>query len=249
MNRIEEVFGKSPVLLPVIHPISRADALRAVSVAHAAGVPGVFLIDQGMSERDVLALARMGHETYPSLWIGLNLLSRTAGKTLTTTYNRGWRVDGIWSDWAGIDEQRVMGSSHPEAEAFLNVRRTASWDGLYFGGVAFKYQREVAQSDLSAVAEMSIPYMDVLCTSGPGTGRPADVEKVKALRAGLGDHAMALASGVTPENVGNYLPYVQAFLVGTGIEERLGVLDPAKIEALLKAMQTKARAADSTREL
>ena len=48
----------------------------------------------------------------------------------------------------------------------------------------------------------------------------ADVEKVRTLRAGLGDHAMALASGVTPENVRIYLPYVQAFLVGTGIEQR-----------------------------
>lgn len=237
MNRIDDVFGRSPVLLPVIHPITREAALESIRVAQACGVAGVFLIDQGMSERDVLQLAREVHDQHPALWIGLNLLSRTAGKTLTTTYDRGWRVDGIWSDWAGIDEQRVMGSAHPEAEAFLNVRRAASWDGLYFGGVAFKYQREVAQSDLSAVAEMSVPYMDVLCTSGPGTGYPADVEKVKALRAGLGDHSMALASGVTPDNVGNYLPYVQAFLVGTGIEERLGVLDPAKIEALLKAMR------------
>lgn len=237
MNRIDEVFGKSPVLLPVIHPISREAAFEAVHVAQACGVKGVFLIDQGMFERDVLQLAREVRDRYPSLWIGINLLSRTASKTLTATSNRGWRVDGIWSDWAGIEEHRATGSSHPEAEAFVNVRRAASWDGLYFGGVAFKYQREVAPSDLSAAAEMSIPYMDVLCTSGPGTGYAADVEKVRALRVGLGDHAMALASGVTPENVRSYLPYVQAFLVGTGIEHRLGVFDSAKIEALMHAME------------
>jgi len=190
-----------------------------------------------MSERDVLQLAREVRDQHPSLWIGLNLLSRTASKTLTTTHSRGLRVDGIWSDWAGIEEHRVAGSSHPEAEAFMNARRAASWGGLYFGGVAFKYQREVALSDLSVAAEMSIPYMDVLCTSGPGTGHAADIEKVRTLRAGLGDHAMALASGVTPENVRSYMPYVQAFLVGTGIEKQLGVLDPVKIEALMQAMQ------------
>ena len=237
MNRIAEVFGTSPVLLPVVHPISREAALEAIRVARTCGVKGVFLIDQGMSEREVLRLAREVRDQYPSLWIGLNLLSRTAAKTLTTTYNRGWRVDGIWSDWAGIEENRVVGSSHPVAEAFLNARRAARWDGLYFGGVAFKYQREVAPSDLGVAAEMSVPYMDVLCTSGPGTGHPADIEKVRALRAGLGDHAMALASGVTPENVRSYMPYVQAFLVGTGIEQQLGVFDPAKIEALLRAME------------
>jgi predicted TIM-barrel enzyme len=237
MNRIVEVFGRSSVLLPVVHPISRQAALDAVRAVHDLGVKGVFLIDQPMSERELIQLAREVRDRHPSLWIGLNLLSRTASKTLTTTYNRGWSLDGIWSDWAGIDERQVMGSSHPEAEAFLNVRHTARWDGLYFGGVAFKYQREVVPADLSAAAEMSVPYMDVLCTSGPGTGYPADIEKVKALRAGLGDHAMALASGVTPDNVCNYLPYVQAFLVGTGIEKSLGILDPAKIEALLRAME------------
>jgi phosphoribosylanthranilate isomerase len=48
---------------------------------------------------------------------------------------------------------------------------------------------------------------------------------------------MALASGVTPENVREYMPYVQAFLVGTGIESRIGVLEPRKIAALVRAME------------
>jgi predicted TIM-barrel enzyme len=234
MNRIIEVFGSSPVLLPVVHPIGREEALASVRIAHELGVKGLFLIDQGMTEREVLQLVREVRERWPSLWVGLNLLSRTPTSVLATTFNRGYRIDGIWSDDAGIDERDGI---HPRADAFVKTRNAASWDGLYFGGVAFKYQREVSPKDLSRAAEMSLPYMDVLCTSGPGTGYAADVEKVRALRAGLGDHAMALASGVTPDNVGSYLPYVQAFLVGTGIERQLGVLDPAKLEALLKAMQ------------
>lgn len=46
------------------------------------------------------------------------------------------------------------------------------------------------------------------------------------------DAAIALASGVTSENVQDYLPYVDAYLVGTGIEKEVGVLDPAKLRAL-----------------
>ena len=42
----------------------------------------------------------------------------------------------------------------------------------------------------------------------------------------------SLASGVTPDNVGDYLPYVDAYLVATGIEEEFGVLDPARTKAL-----------------
>jgi hypothetical protein len=237
MNRIADVFGTSPVLLPVVHPISRDAAFASIRVAHDLGVKGVFLIDQGMSERAVIQLVRDIRERYPTLWIGINLLSRFPAAALKKVLDERCPVDGLWVDYAGIEEGRVLGSTHPVAEEFGFVRRAANWEGLYFGGVAFKYQLQVAAEDLRVAAEMSIPYMDVLCTSGPGTGYPADVEKVRALRAGLGDHPMALASGVTPANVRDYLPYVQAFLVGTGIEARLGVLDPAKIEALMKAMQ------------
>jgi predicted TIM-barrel enzyme len=236
VNRIVSVFGTSPVLLPVVHPINREAALEAIHVAHGCGVKGVFLIDQGMHERDVLTLIREVRDRWPSLWIGLNLLSRSPTKTLVTAIERGVAIDGIWSDNAGIDECQA-GGAQLVAEAFVLARRAASWNGLYFGGVAFKYQREVAPSDLSAAAERSVAYMDVLCTSGPGTGHAADVEKIRALRTGLGDHAMAIASGITPENVHLYLPHTQAFLVGTGIEQQLGVFDAAKIEALLRAME------------
>lgn len=69
-----------------------------------------------------------------------------------------------------------------------------------------------------------------------GTGQAADIDKVCAMREGLGDGALALASGVTPENVRAYLPYVDAFLVGTGIEASFGVIDETKLAALLRAM-------------
>ena len=234
MNRIDEVFGTSPVLLPVVHPIGREEALAAIRVAHELGVPGVFLIDQGMHEQALFKLVREVRDRYPTLWIGINLLTRAPADALMTALDACGSIDGIWSDNAGIDEWR---SEQPRAEAFVATRRAAGWRGLYFGGVAFKYQRAVALENLGRAATAAAPYMDVICTSGPGTGYAADVEKIRALRAGLGDHAMAIASGITPENVRGYMPYVQAFLVGTGIEQSLGVFDPAKIAALSKAMQ------------
>lgn len=236
MNRISAVFktSVSHVLLPVVHPIGRAEALEGVRVVNDFGIPGVFLIDQGMIEREVLALMREVRDRYPTLWIGLNLLGRAPSRTLALARETCGFIDGVWCDDAGIDEREA---SHPRAEAFDQARHEAKWNGLYFGGVAFKYQREVPHGDLHRAAELAVPHMDVVCTSGPGTGHAADVAKVRALRAGLGDHALALASGVTADNVRSYLPYVQAFLVGTGIEKQVGVLDPVKIEALLRAMQ------------
>lgn len=234
MNRIEEVFGRTPVLLPVVHPIGRAEALASLRVVHDAGAPGAFLIDQGMGEADVLALVREARARFPKLWLGVNLLGRSPADALVTALDAcDGRIDGIWSDNAGIDERA---SAQPRAEELLAVRRARGWNGLYFGGVAFKYQREVALADLGPSAALAARYMDVVCTSGPGTGRAADVDKVRAMRTGLGDAALALASGVTAENAGSYVPYVQAFLVGTGIEASFGVIDEARITALLRAI-------------
>lgn len=231
MNRIEEVFGVPRVLLPVVHPVSRDAALASVDVAVTAGVKGVFVINQGMSEKQVLALMMEIRGRYPALWVGVNLLGFSPEEILERGLEAGdGRLDGIWSDDAHIDEDAAQ---QPEAAAFVERRQAVGWQGLYFGGVAFKYRREVPDARLGDAARFAGGYMDVVCTSGPGTGHEARVEKVAAMHAGLRPgSALALASGVTPDNVDRFLPYVHAYLVGTGIEETLGVLDPARVARL-----------------
>jgi uncharacterized protein len=231
MNRIEEVFGTRRVLLPVIHPINADEAMRSVQVAWDAGVRGIFLIDQGMSRGEVLDLILDVRKRHPKLWVGLNLLGKPPAEILRLGLGAcAGRLDGIWTDNAGIDEDAA---EQPQAQAFVDARARAGWNGLYFGGVAFKYQREVPAEKLSRAASTAKAFMDVLCTSGPGTGQAADPAKVIGLRNGLGpDGALALASGVTDDNVAGFLPHVDAYLVGTGIEKDFGVLDPGKVARL-----------------
>jgi uncharacterized protein len=59
--------------------------------------------------------------------------------------------------------------------------------------------------------------MDAVCTFGAATGVAADTQKIKTFREEIGDHALLLASGVTPENVHHYLPSVDGFLVATTV--------------------------------
>jgi hypothetical protein len=73
-SRVQEVFGCPRVLLPVIHPIDQPTAMESVRVAHAAGVKGIFLINQGMTTEQVLELVMGVRARFPTLWIGLNLL-------------------------------------------------------------------------------------------------------------------------------------------------------------------------------
>ncbi len=235
MSRIQEVFGVRRVLLPVVHPVSEARAMASVRVAVEAGCLGVFVIDQGMSGDDVLRLIMKIRLEHPSLWVGVNLLDRPPAEVLGRGLNAcDGRLDGIWSDNADINEHAPTQAT---ASEFVRARERSYWDGLYFGGVAFKYQRRVASSLLRAAAEMSVPYMDVICTSGPGTGQAAYLKKVVVMRDGAGpSHSIALASGVTEYNVSDYLPHVDAFLVGTGIESELGVLDPGKTSRLMRVI-------------
>jgi predicted TIM-barrel enzyme len=228
-NRVRQTFGRDHVLLPVVHPVDRERAVAAVDVAVGARADGVFLIDQGMSETEVLALIAEVRARHPKLWVGVNLLGRAPAEALRVALETCGRIDGIWSDNAGVDERT---DEQPRARAFVEMRERLGWTGLYFGGVAFKYQREVPAAQLGRVTALAGAFMDVVCTSGPGTGKAADPAKPAAMRAGAADVAIALASGVTTANVAAYLPYVNAFLVGTGIERELGVLDPAEVEKL-----------------
>jgi len=231
VNRVREIFGAPRVLLPVVHPVGRSEALDSIALAVEVGAPGIFLINQGMGTDDVLALMKEVKGLHPSLWIGVNLLGHSPADALARGLDSAdGGLDGIWSDNAGIDEDA---ESQPEAQAFVEARKGRAWNGLYFGGVAFKYQREVAAEKLSQAAARAAAFMDVVCTSGPGTGLEADSAKLAAMRRGLGpDRAMALASGVTEQNVERFLPYADAYLVGTGIERSFGVFDRAKLFGL-----------------
>lgn len=106
---------------------------------------------------------------------------------------------------------------------------------MWFGGVAFKYQRPV--SDLEAACRIAAQYIDVVTTSGPGTGRAADVEKIQRMKQALGDSPLAIASGITPDNVEDYLPHADYFLVATGISRSFTELDANRVHDLVAVVR------------
>jgi predicted TIM-barrel enzyme len=138
---------------------------------------------------------------------------------------------GLWVDNAMIDERSA---DQPEADLIAAARAASGWNGLYFGGVAFKYQRQVG--DLERAAQIASRYLEVVTTSGAGTGIPAEIDKLQRMKAALGATPLAVASGITPENVANYLPCVDCFLVATGISRSWTELDSDKLARLVKAI-------------
>lgn len=57
-----------------------------------------------------------------------------------------------------------------------------------------------------------------------------------AERAAIGNDApLAIASGVTPDNVSAFLPHVSHILVSTGVSASFHEFDPARLRALVVA--------------
>lgn len=223
-------FSRERAFLPVIHlPYGESGAFVAIDVAIEAGADGVFLINQGMSATGVLRLLPELTQRYPDLWVGVNLLGQSPDQILGLSEAR--QMAGIWADDAGVSPGEDKWAELAESD-WLAARERSGYRGLYFGGVAFKTQAEVEPAALPWVAQTAARFIDVVTTSGRATGVAVRVEKVRIMREALGDHRLAVASGVSPDNVEEILPYVDAYLVASGIEREFGVLDPVRTKAL-----------------
>ncbi|MGL4551451.1 MAG: BtpA/SgcQ family protein [Gemmataceae bacterium] len=232
MSRFRDAFpGRRHVLLPVVHAVSLPQALANVRVARDGGADGVFLIGHGsITDDELLAIYLDARAAHPDFWLGLNCLSWTPERLFATV---GGRVQGVWIDDALIDES---GDDQADARRVAGVQRECGWSGLYFGGIAFKYQRPVR--DPAAAARKARPWMDVVTTSGPGTGHAAPPGKIRSMREAVGDAPLAVASGVTPENVTDYLPWADCFLAATGVSYTLEELDPARVRDLVGVVRS-----------
>ena len=211
-----------PAVFPVIHVLDHDQACANIDIAMAQDVAGIFLINHDFGVDEFLPIIRTVRGEFPDIWLGLNFLAVTGGEAfprLADLEKEGFSINGYWADDARIDESRAV-DDQPEARAILDTKNRCGWDGLYFGGTAFKKQRPVAESDYPESARIAAQWMDVVTTSGVATGREAGIDKVNTFREGVGDQALALASGITPENVGAYAPLLDAILVATGINRK-----------------------------
>jgi len=231
MSRFREVFSTPHVVLPIIHVGNHDQAAHNVQIARDAGTNGAFLISHGnVSDIELFDIYLRIAEEYAGFWLGVNCLGWGAEELFTRAGNR---VAGVWIDDALIDESQ---SEQPTAERIARVQQSVGWRGLYFGGVAFKYQRPVR--DLANAARNAAPFLDVVTTSGPGTGKAAAPEKIRTMKQAIGDKPLAIASGVTPENVPDYLPWADCFLVATGISYTFDELDPDRVRDLVQVVRS-----------
>jgi uncharacterized protein len=82
--------------------------------------------------------------------------------------------------------------------------------------------------------------VDALIVSGAGTGLATDLEDVKRVRRTAPGTPILLGSGVTPQNVRDFLPVADGFIVGTSLKVGGIVSNPVdqrRVAALVRAIQ------------
>ncbi len=229
MPKFNETFGQGlkHVFLPVIHVETEDQAVRNMKIARDSRADGVFLINHHIRWSQLLSVYDWVRGSFPTFWIGINCLDLDRAMALQHAPNG---LQGLWTDSGGVTDLGVS----PDFFYFENVRKSHGWNGLYFGGVAHKGQLGVV--DPALAAKYAIQHIDVITTSGDRTGEPPTVAKIQAMRRAINGHPLAIASGMTVDNVERFMPYCDCFLVASSIGSSFTELDPAKTAAFARKL-------------
>lgn len=217
-----------PWFLPVVHTAepyvsTNADLARAVDetienvrIVAEAGADGVFFINQNINVSCFIALveALCDCDSFQHLPMGINLL----GLSLSTLVDAGRTldVDMLWAD---------------EAAPGLMLPVRAKFPGPYFGGVGFKYQRDLPPDGVGPALAACAGVVDFVTTSGYATGVAPPREKLDFYADRLlPGQRLAVASGMSEENLEELVLddrregglRVHAVLVASSIEASVG---------------------------
>ena len=221
-------------LFAVIHCLRPFGEFRQYSIGHAIknasiaannGADGVFLIGHGPNNTEMCYIYQEVRKYFPNLFIGVNFLDIRAEETISMQCAIG-KCPGISAVWT----DRIPRIHLPYD------KRTES-----FVGVAFKYiEPNLLGQALIEQINKAKKVSNVLTTSGDETGKPPTLKKIQEIRSLAGPgYRLAIASGVSAENVTAFLPYADDFLVADSITQKKGGGEgddfiPEKVQALAK---------------
>jgi len=215
-------------IYPVIHYLDAATALGQVVIAKQCGADGVFLISHHGRDDDLISVARESKQRHPDFQIGINLLSNSPRFAAESALEVG--LDMVWADDMGVDSRGITTGGDGGGGAWLSDFAHKHPAIKLFASVAFKYRPHEPHPDIAA--ERALIEGFIPTTSGSGTGSAPDVSKI-ALMSKAADGQLAIASGMTPENVADYAPYLSHILVATGIAVDDYRMDAGKLTRLI----------------
>ncbi len=141
------------------------------------------------------------------------------------------------------DQGIIEGNAHDT----LRCRRQLCPGVQIFADVHVKHAVPLGNWTLEDAASDTLErgLADALIISGTGTGRAADPTDVQWARTACPRARVLLGSGVTVENIPDFLPLADGFIVGSSLKRGGKVsnpVDPRRVAALVRAIQRKSRA-------
>jgi hypothetical protein len=218
---------QSPVIIPVIHYQNNLQTLRNTATAFREGCDRVMLINMDGPGLDMLYVYKELKRFYPNKKIGVNFLESKNPNSMP--FNILPDLDMTWTDIQFTHSQNQLEPECTEIKRLLSEREH---NHDFFCGVAFKHQ-PLDPNPINALRKAhDLGFIPT--TSGSATGVPADPLFVKQLYESMDKgKPLAIASGITPDNVNEFLPYVSHILVSTGISGSFYEFDSIKITDLL----------------
>lgn len=130
------------------------------------------------------------------------------------------------------------------AGELLRLRRELGCEHIQvFADVKKKHCSHALTADLDitdVVRQSEFFLVDGVVVTGPRTGEAANLEELRRIQS-VARVPIAIGSGLTPDNISDYLPLADAFIVGSTLRENgtfLGRLDPERLTRFANAFQT-----------
>ena len=131
-----------------------------------------------------------------------------------------------WSDNPIVTGNLIFNEAYIIEEELKSVP-----EHLFFNSVAFKYQKKELNIPQAVLNSKNLNFIPT--TSGDATGVAADLSKIKVMKETLKDYPLAIASGLTPENIHEYLSLIEFGLVATGISKDFHNFDEEKLNFII----------------
>lgn len=211
-------------IIPVIHHLTNQLTLENAKLCADENAYGVFFISMTGDNDDLPILAKITKAKYPHLKVGINLLGQQVLDSLETSLAFG--LDMTWSD------NPIVTSAGISQEARDAVKLLKDKNHMFFNSVAFKYQKSEPNPGLAATLSQELGFIPT--TSGQATGKAADLKKIAEMKEAIGNYPLAVASGLDPDNISQYMNYLDYGLVATGISTNFHELSQEKLKLILE---------------
>lgn len=210
-------------IIPVIHTLNINQVKYNIELCANNGVNDIFLIDHRITEQSLInteSYINWIRTNFTNMKIGVNYLQLTPLEAILEA-NR-LQIDYLWADRSHINKDELIHAN----EVYIYKSKKL----LYFGCVAFKYQKPV--KDLEWACKTACNFMDVITTSGEETGKPPSVDKIKTMKSYIGEKPLSIASGISSENKHLFEEYADYMLVASSITSSSEIIDENKLKLL-----------------